>query len=180
MEDDAQKVKNRQLANTDQESLQGYFEWVKQVQSAHRQFAKPLPADGDYPTSVEFIDKDFIWKLYQSHVDLYKHYLDLVIKFNVFYYAITGAFLSYYFTNAGNDWVRWALVFPVVMSLFFSGLFFVSARAVKYMNEEIQNISLMFGFTQPKIDILKYALVISSVLFGLISVGLIILFLVKT
>ncbi len=178
-EDDVQKSKRLELAETEKESLQDYYEWLSKVRTAHQQFVEPLSADGNYPTSVKYIDRDFIWKLYQSHADLYKHYLDLVIKFNVFYYAITGAFLSYYFTNSGNAWVKGALAFPIIMSLFFAGLFFVCGKAVKYMNEEIQNISLMLGFTQPKIDILKYTLYISSILFSIVSIGLAILFVAK-
>jgi len=35
-------------------------------------------------------------------MDLYKHYLEMTLKFNVFYYAVTGAVLSFYFSNAAN------------------------------------------------------------------------------
>ena len=38
--------------------------------------------------------KDLLWKQYELHVGLYKHYLELALKFNVFYYAATGAILS--------------------------------------------------------------------------------------
>jgi hypothetical protein len=27
---------------------------------------------------------EFLWRQYQLHVELYKHYLELVLKFNVF------------------------------------------------------------------------------------------------
>ena len=41
-------------------------------------------------------DPEMLWRQYSLHVDLYKFYLDLAIKINVFYYAVTGAILAYY------------------------------------------------------------------------------------
>ncbi len=39
---------------------------------------------------------ELLWREYQLGVDLYKFYLDLVIKAIVGYYAITGGILSFY------------------------------------------------------------------------------------
>jgi len=164
---------------TKPDSLDSYFEWLHRLQSSHRQFAEPLPADGTFPTSAKFVDKDLVWKQYQLQVDLYKHYLDLVIKFNAFYYAVTGAFLSYYFLHFNDDLVRWALVFPVVMSLFFGWLFLKASRAVKYLDEELENICTLFGFTSPETRILTLALIASGLLFVGIGLALAVLFVFK-
>jgi hypothetical protein len=43
--------------------------------------------------------REDLWKQYEVHVDLYKHYLKLSVEVNVFYYAITGALLSYFFAH---------------------------------------------------------------------------------
>lgn len=40
---------------------------------------------------------EILWKQYALHVDLYKFYLDLGVKVNAFYYAVTGSILTYYF-----------------------------------------------------------------------------------
>jgi len=45
------------------------------------------------------IIRNALWKQYEISVDLYKHYLKLAIEINVFYYAITGAIVSYYFAH---------------------------------------------------------------------------------
>jgi hypothetical protein len=39
---------------------------------------------------------ELLWRQYALSVDLYKFYMDLVVKFNVFYYAVTGAILSFF------------------------------------------------------------------------------------
>ena len=43
--------------------------------------------------------RDDLWKQYQLHVDLYKHYLELSLKLNAFSYAVTGAILSFYLSR---------------------------------------------------------------------------------
>jgi hypothetical protein len=46
------------------------------------------------PSEVELL-----WRQYELQVELYKQYLDLVLRFNVFYYAITGGILSFFFSR---------------------------------------------------------------------------------
>ena len=49
---------------------------------------------------------DLLWKQFALNVDVYKFYLDLVIKINVFHYAITGAIISYYFQHKTDGVAR--------------------------------------------------------------------------
>ena len=41
------------------------------------------------------MDKDILWKQFSLYVDLYKFYMDITMKVNLFYYGITGAILSF-------------------------------------------------------------------------------------
>lgn len=66
---------------------------------------------------------ELLWREYQMGVDLYKFYVDLVIKVIVSYYAITGAILSFYFTKTGVPVARWALALPCLMSFGLAVLF---------------------------------------------------------
>jgi hypothetical protein len=43
------------------------------------------------------------WEEYKIHVELYKYYLDLVLKTNIAVFAILGAILTFYFTNKGKN-----------------------------------------------------------------------------
>lgn len=68
-------------------------------------------------------ERELQWREYQMGLDLYKFYIDLVLKVVVSYYAITGAILSWYFTTANVPFARWALTLPCVMSFGVATLF---------------------------------------------------------
>ena len=74
------------------------------------------------------LSKDDLWKQYEISVDLYKHYLKLTIEINVFYYAITGAIVSYYFAHrAEAPDIRFALMLPILMSVLLALFLFTVA-----------------------------------------------------
>jgi hypothetical protein len=52
---------------------------------------------------------EILWKQYELQVGLYKEYLNLLLRFNVFYYAATGAMLSYYFSKPEVPWMKYSL-----------------------------------------------------------------------
>jgi len=72
-------------------------------------------------------DRELLWHQYQMNVDLYKGYLDLVVKINVFYYDITGAIVSFYFSNASEPLIKWSLLLPLLMSIAL-GVFLLSVQ----------------------------------------------------
>jgi len=79
--------------------------------------------------------QDLLWKQYQQNVDLFKFYMDLLVKFNVFYYAVTGAIISFVLSNAGkHDLLQYALLLPLVMSVCFCGFFIYGACLMKVLN----------------------------------------------
>ncbi len=66
---------------------------------------------------------DIRWKQYALFVDVFKHYLDLVLKFNIFYYAATGAFMSFYLSHNTLFAMRYSLLFMATLSLGFAVFF---------------------------------------------------------
>lgn len=80
---------------------------------------------------------DLLWKQYALHVDLYKFYLDLTIKINVFYYAVTGAILSYYFQHPRDGVTEYALGLPVAVSFGLGGLFWYGSFLVNVVRQEL-------------------------------------------
>jgi len=100
-------------------------------------------------------DGELLWKQYALHVDLYKFYLDLVVKVNVFYYAVTGAILTYYFQHASDDITRFALLLPIVFSLTIGGIFFYGAKLLRVTREELFAIRDKLALeTAPEIGVL--------------------------
>lgn len=117
-----------------------------------------------------------IFEHYKIHIDLYKHYLELLIKFNLFYYAITGAILSFYFANKTIIFIKFVLLFPLIMSLIFSGFFFYASDKAKNSREEIVDIAKALNLKVfPEFNILVILLKLFSILFIIISILLFLL-----
>lgn len=115
---------------------------------------------------------DLLWKQYALHVDLYKFYFDLTIKINVFYYAITGAILSYYFQHGGDRVARFSLVLPVAISFALGGLFWYGSQLLGVVRKELFDIRDKLGLsTAPEIMVLTVFLRVTGSL--LLAIGLV-------
>jgi len=124
-------------------------------------------------------DRELLWKQYALHVDLYKFYLDLAVKVNVFYYAITGAILTYYFQHAGDNITRFALLLPIVFSLTIGGIFFYGAKLLSVTRKELFAIRDMLALeTAPEIGVLAVFLRSFGTIMILTGLGLGIFFFV--
>jgi hypothetical protein len=122
-------------------------------------------------------EKELLWREYQLQVDLYKHYLELVIRVNVFYYAITGAILSFYFSRNDGGTLRWSLLLPVAMSVLFAMLFLWGAWLNRLTRDEIKGIGTQLGFgVWPEVSVLSALLVICASFFSLVAAALLYLF----
>jgi len=118
-------------------------------------------------------DGELLWKQYALHVDLYKFYLDLAVKVNVFYYAVTGAILTYYFQHAGDNITRFALLLPIVFSLTIGGIFFYGANLILVAREELFAIRDKLGVeTAPEIAVLTVFLRSFGTIMVLTGLGL--------
>jgi hypothetical protein len=80
-----------------------------------------------YKSMNEPSTKEIDWRDYALSADIYKFYVDILLKFNIFYYGITGGIVSYCLSQHQIAILRWALVLPLLMSVFFGGLFLFTA-----------------------------------------------------
>jgi hypothetical protein len=129
--------------------------------------ADPLPSSSSKPT------EEILWNHYALQVDLYKEYLDLLLKFNVFYYAATGAFLSYYFAHSALPLMRYALIFPLVMSFGFAVLFIFAASQTPIVRRELFAIRDKLGLdTAPEYLVLTVFLLLSALLLLVVACGI--------
>ena len=127
------------------------------------------------------LDKDSLWKQYQLHVDLYKYYLEMVIKFNVFYYAVTGAILSFYFSQKEVSLIRYSLLFPILLSIAFGGFFLYGSTLLEVVRQEVFDIRDKLQLdTAPEMKVLTILLRITAVLFLFVAACLLVLFFVRT
>lgn len=117
-------------------------------------------------------DRELLWRQYQLNIELYKGYLDLAVKINVFYYAITGAILSFYFTNQ-NDLTKFSLVLPLVMSVALGVFFVIGAVLARVPRQETFKIRDALSLkAAPEIGVLILLLFIFAVLLFVVAGGL--------
>jgi hypothetical protein len=119
-------------------------------------------------------DKEYLWKQYQLQVDLYKNYLDLIVKFNVFFYAVSGGIASFCFTaSAQNPMAKYALSFPIIMCLGFAWVFCYAAGLTPVVRDELFKIRDHLGLdTAPDYNVLRVLLYASAVMLAIVAFGL--------
>jgi len=119
---------------------------------------------------------ELLWRQYHLQVDLYKTYLKLLLKFNVFYYAATGAIVSYYFSKPDIPLMKYSLWFPILMSIGFAILFIYGASQTHVVRQELFDIRDKLGLdTAPEYRVLYIFLWISSILMLIAAMGLLVM-----
>lgn len=119
-------------------------------------------------------DRELLWKQYELNVDLYRSYLELALKLNLFYYAITGGILSFYFSRPDESLIRFSLVLPVLMSMAFCAFFIYGAILSRHTRAEIFKIRDALGLqTAPEVQVLIVFLWIFAAIFLIVGLSLI-------
>ena len=90
-------------------------------------------------------DRELLWNQYKQNVDLYKFYMEHLIKLEAFYYAITGAIFSYYSSHTDVENTQYSLLLPLIMSLAFAGFFFYGAILINITRKETFRICKVLG-----------------------------------
>jgi hypothetical protein len=118
-----------------------------------------------------------MWRQYELQVDLYKHNLDLVVKVNAGYYAITGAIVSYVLAHSGVTRIRFALLLPMVLS---AGLLVLGGFSMaKLRGTRGELLDLRGGLklrAVPEVRVLGIVIGIATVCQALVLLGLCVLF----
>ena len=81
-------------------------------------------------------DSDIVWRKIEKDIDLYKFYLELILKSGIFVLGITGGLVSFYFANQGKDLIIYSLLMPTLMNLGFFVICFKSIRFANVMRKE--------------------------------------------
>ncbi len=132
-----------------------------------------------WATKTDNLDSDnLLWKQYNTYVDIFKFYINVVWQVITWFYAITGAILVYYFEHfKDNSYLRYALILPAVLSFGFYQMFAFGARQNKDLVRWLNYIRDQLNLPgRPHIEVLGKFLELSSKLFLVVTLGLIILF----
>ena len=122
-------------------------------------------------------NRELVWRQYEQNVSLFKFYLEIVIKLNLFYYLVTGGIVTFYFANSDASQSRFILVLPVLMSLALCGLFLRGAYLMKFIRLEIFQLRDALGFSvAPDAGVLSLVLCIFAGLYFVVAIGLSVFF----
>ena len=121
---------------------------------------------------------DIRWRQYDRLITLYREYLDLVLRLNMFFYAITGALVSYTLKDSsGDDVARWALWLPILMAVALAVVFVYGACLPPMLRLHVFRLrdELALGVA-PDLGMLTWLLILFAALFFIVAVGLAFLF----
>jgi hypothetical protein len=113
---------------------------------------------------------EILWSQYKQNVELYKFYMELIVKFNIFYYAVTGAIVSFFFANQSIPNIKYSLLLPIIMSIAFAVFFIYGAVLMRYLREDVFNIRDSLELqVAPDVGVLSVLLYMFSVIFLLVA-----------
>jgi hypothetical protein len=114
-----------------------------------------------------------LWKQYIQHIDTYKFYIDIVVKLIGFYFAVSGAMLSFYFTNTDIPSAKFSLYLPFIMGSGLLMLFSIGAWLSLVTREDVFDLAGQIGFkVAPETGVLTLLLGIFSVVLLTCLIGL--------
>jgi hypothetical protein len=115
---------------------------------------------------------ELLWRQYSQNVGLFKFYMDLVVKFNVFYYAVTGAILLFFFANPDTEDAKYALLLPIIMSVAFAFFFIYGAVLARVLRDDVFAIRDNLGLrAAPDVGVLSVLLYIFASVFIVVAAG---------
>jgi hypothetical protein len=121
-------------------------------------------------------NKEKLWKLIEKDIELYKFYLELMIKASVFVFGITGAIVSYYLAHRGTPLLQLSLIVPIIMCAGFSVICFKGKIFADVMCADHYKISDKLGIEAAyELSPLPDSLLILFIIYALISIALILL-----
>lgn len=85
-------------------------------------------------------EAESLWKQLEIIVDLYKFFFEWVLKLDIFFYSITGAIVSFYFSKPVGSPFRHALLLPLLFSILLLFLFASGERGLRKTQEQAQSI----------------------------------------
>ena len=119
------------------------------------------------------MDDRLLIEEYKLQIETYRFYLDLVVKMNLFFYAVTGGILSFYFSSENKSSLELALVLPLVMSALLFAFFLFGGIANKNSQHQVKLLAEQLGFkVYHAVITLTYLLYGCCLLMLLVFIGL--------
>ena len=124
-------------------------------------------------------EKEIAWRELEKDIELYKFYLDLIVKSAIFVFGITGGVISYYFANESKPLVLYSLIVPLLMNSGFFVIYIFSVNFAETLRNSHYLVCEKAGVLIPyEMSPLPSILRLLSLMYGL-SGGSMLLFLIK-
>lgn len=123
------------------------------------------------------------WQEYSQLVDLYKFYLGLIVKANIFAFGITGAIITLLFRETSSELAKYGLVVPFILCVVMGIIFWMSSEPARELEESISRLE---GKTRLNVErplhayLLRHATWIFTAVYFLMAIGLVGLFILVT
>ena len=118
--------------------------------------------------------QELLWRQYELHVSLYKFYLELTLKVNAAFYAISGAVATYTLTHPASGATRASLLVPAVLGIGLAIVAIYAATIQDYTRNELLAIRDALELQSiPEIKILGWLLWVSAAGFAAVAAGLV-------
>src|SRR5712692_6012226 len=93
-------------------------------------------------------EEDRQWRQYELLTGVTKHGLELLVKANIFYYAVTGAILSFFVSRSDPTKLslRLLLVLPLIMGICFLTICTLHALTVWKPKHEVERLARALGY----------------------------------
>ncbi|NDJ19986.1 hypothetical protein [Myxacorys almedinensis] len=96
------------------------------------------------------MEREDLWKEFEKSIDLYKFYLDMVLKdmvlkASIFIFGITSAIILYYFSNINKPLIKLSFVLPLIMNAGFTYLCFKGSSFGDILDKEHEKLSEELG-----------------------------------
>ena len=151
--------------------IRSYELWKEHLKGKHLLLKSSSP-DDENSQDGHGINVGLLREHYKMQIGLYEKYLNLLIRFNLLDFAITGAILSFSLQNIEQDLIRWSFAIPCAMNFFFAVILLLAFRSLRVINREIIYMARFLGFQPPGVRTLRHALLTSFVVLTLITLVL--------
>jgi hypothetical protein len=119
------------------------------------------------------LEREDLWKEFDKDIDLYKFYLELVLKAGIFIFGITGALTSYCFSNSSKPLIKLSLILPLIMNAGFAYLCLKGASFADVLDKDHERLSDELGTRLSfALSPLHEVLRLFTILYALVSIGL--------
>jgi hypothetical protein len=130
------------------------------------------PVAASRGTKASMADSRTEWEI-EKDLDLYKFYLDLLVKAATLVFPITGAMAAYCLANLDKHQIKLGLAVPLLLNAGWAAICALGWKPARKMAAEHNELCREAGFTTPyDLSPLPHLVLTFAIVYGSVAVGL--------